>query len=65
MTPQLGHLDLSLRDLASISSSPMESRANYLICRLLSPIREHNNTSFMALVVYALKKHLGAGSALQ
>lgn len=58
-------LDLSLRDLASICSSPLESWANYLICQFLSPIWEYNNTSFIALVVYSLKKHLGAGSALQ
>lgn len=58
-------LDLSLRDLASISSSPMESWANYLICRSLSPIWEHKNASFIAVVVYSLKKHLGAGSGLQ
>lgn len=57
-------LDLSLRDLGSISSSPMESWANYLICRFLSPNWE-DNTSFVTLVVYSLKKHLRSGTALQ
>lgn len=58
-------LDLSLRDLGAISSSPMESWANYLICQFLSPNWEDNNTSFITLVVYSLTKQLRVGTALQ
>jgi len=58
-------LDLSLTDLGSVSSSPVESSVNYLICRFLFPNWEDDNTSFITLVVYSLQKHLRAGTALQ